>query len=161
MTFALSSYNRFVQFAILAAVMYYSAAAGWNVVQSTGSSLDPLQIESFSLNPQPSVEYPAIARNVFDPIGQAWQTSEKVSRSRSVASVAKDAGEVKGVINIPGFKGVLTDSSFVPVGGEISGGNLQEIQAGKAKISTNSGMQEIDLDAGRAQQRQSLGIKIE
>lgn len=160
MILSLTRYNQALQLAILGAGALYMFLFIWTYLQSTGDNADTLSVPSYSPPAQVAVDYPVIGRNVFDPSGQAWQTSEKAKRFAGNAAPAAANGDIKGVIKIPGVEGVLMGKEFVPVGKSLLGGNLEKVEGGKAQISGGSA-KEVDLNAVREQQKQSLGIKIE
>ncbi|TAH32239.1 MAG: hypothetical protein EYC62_09450 [Alphaproteobacteria bacterium] len=100
-----------------------------------------------------------ISRNMFDPSGQTWQASMRKPKVKG-AGGPQVVGEVNGLINIPGVKGVMAGNKFVPVGGSVDGGSLESVDMGQIKINTPQGTKEIDINQNRNQLRQSINIQI-
>ncbi len=103
---------------------------------------------------------PEINRNIFDPTGQIWQSTMSKKPKSKPGPGGQNAGDIDGIVDIPGMRGVLVGGKFVPIGGAVSGGNLEAIENGKIKINTSQGITEIDINHIRNQQRQSLNIQI-
>ena len=102
-----------------------------------------------------------ISRNVFDPTGQNWVTpAGKRAKSAKGAGASAQAGNITGIIDLPGFRGVLADNKFIPIGGQAAGGTVESIENGKITINSSQGQTEIDINQNRKQQLQLLNIQI-
>jgi len=102
-----------------------------------------------------------ISRNIFDPSGQNWVTpAGKRAKSAKGGGNTAQAGNITGIIDLPGFRGVLADNKFVPIGGEAAGGTVESIENGKITINSSQGQTEIDINQNRKQQLQLLNIQI-
>ncbi len=119
----------------------------------------PIVVESNILASSSLDIMPDITRNIFDPTGVVWQAA--LSRKpKGKGGGAQVAGEVNGLINIPGSQGVIAGNKFVPIGGSVAGGNLESVDSGQITINTSQGIKEIDINQNRNQLRQSVNIQI-
>jgi len=97
--------------------------------------------------------------NVFDPKGLDWKKITRAAGNKS--STIKDLGNIKGIIRIPGFAGVLTDQGFVRVGEGIAGGRLVAVEDGVAIVDISGKKVSVAVDKSREKRRRqfkSLGF---
>ena len=97
--------------------------------------------------------------NVFDPKGLDWKKITRVAGKKS--STIKDLGNIKGIIRVPGFAGVLTDRGFVRVGERIAGGRLVAVEDGVAIVEISGKKVSVAVDKSREKRRRqfkSLGF---
>jgi hypothetical protein len=85
-------------------------------------------------------------RNVFDPEGKDWKRRPVEKKSKSVAGKAL---EIKGVLQLPSFSGVLTGNGFVAVGDSLTGWKLLRVEDGKAVFQKQGKIVEVFVDKRR------------
>jgi hypothetical protein len=96
-------------------------------------------------------------RNIFDPAGQPWLAPQSKT---SAAKADSGPQTVRGIMILPGWRGVITGSGFVAEGESLNGQAIQNIEQGKVRLNSSQGSSEIDINQERRQRLESLPITI-
>lgn len=115
-----------------------------------GAVAAPLQLPAIAM---PAMEAHAQAvfpaRNVFDPDGKAWLPAPAVAADGKGKAVEPPASQARGLIQLPGVEGVLTDNGFVGAGQLLPEGSLKRVTDTGYIVVGASGDQEVKFDAER------------
>jgi hypothetical protein len=163
MTLSWIALNRWLLRAMLASIAIMLVLVVWPwVPKANFASAPDLQIsDTMPVIARNASNFEEISRNVFDPSGQNWVTpAGRRAKSAKGAGGTTQAGNITGIIDLPGFRGVLADNKFVPIGGQAAGGTVESIENGKITINSSQGQTEIDINQNRKQQMQLLNIQI-
>jgi hypothetical protein len=96
-------------------------------------------------------------RNVFGPDGKPWEAPPApVAVDAGKAAAASAGSTVSGVVKIDNIEGVISEKGFVKVGEPLGQGTLREIGDGSYVLQNPGGINEVPLDPGRKQRRDSL-----
>jgi hypothetical protein len=104
----------------------------------------------FTLSPLPLPAVPSVADgNPFDPGRLAWRLPED-------QDLAGGAGEVKGVILLPGIRRAVTDKGSAKPGETIGAGRLLAVEGGSVVIDDGGGPKKIETPGARRPRLEDL-----
>lgn len=77
-------------------------------------------------------------RNPFDPASVRWGGAQPVD-------IPAQAGELRGIIRLPGIRLAVTGSGTVRIGEPVAGGKVRRILNDRIVVENEMGMKEIEL----------------
>ena len=109
----------------------------------------PLQLPAIAMPTMTLHAQTALSdRNIFDPDGKPWVPAPP-SSAESKAKAEPPASMARGLIQLPGLEGVLTDTGFVTTGQALPEGTLKQITNNGYVVAGAGGDQVVKFDAER------------
>ena len=98
--------------------------------------------------------------NVFDPEGKPWKLQREAPRQpKTVEAKKPDSFKlegVKGILQLPGLDGMVTEKGFVEVGETYEGARIREVQSGSVIFTAKGKEQILTVNPERDKRRASF-----